>query len=77
MRPLAWARGGPEQLYDVTSDPRERNDVAASRPDLLGRMRTAADRELALQREHAATTRPLSAMPADTADALRALGYVQ
>ncbi len=77
VRPLAWAPGGAEELYDLTEDAGERTNLAGARPGELARLRAAADRELALQRERAATARALSTMPADTADALRALGYVQ
>ena len=77
LRPLASAPGGREELYDLAADPRERTNLAATRTDSLGRLREAADRELACEREQAATPRPLRVIPADTADALRALGYVQ
>ena len=77
LRPLAWAPGGPEELYDLAADPRERSNRAATRTDQLVRLREAADRELAREQEQAAAPQPVQAIPADTADALRALGYVQ
>lgn len=36
---------GTEALYDLVEDPQERTDVAGSRPDVVGRLRTQLDSE--------------------------------
>ncbi|MFN7951252.1 MAG: sulfatase [bacterium] len=80
VRPLddsAASSIASEELYDLAADPRERTNLAGTRGDVLARFRESAAQELARQRAHAAAPRTLEAMPSETGDALRALGYVQ
>lgn len=38
---LARQAAGPEQLFDLESDPAETNDLSAAKPDVLGKLRAA------------------------------------
>lgn len=40
---LRRAADGKAELYDLVADPREQNDLAASRPEVAGRMRSELD----------------------------------
>jgi len=66
---------GTVRLYDLDSDPWERRDLAAARPDLVAKLRTELDGLVAAQPPaHEVATAPVE--PA-TAEALRELGYVE
>ena len=56
----AGADDGPEQveLFDLAADPAETNNLAASRPDDLARLRAALDAAAALDRDALATDPP-------------------
>jgi arylsulfatase A-like enzyme len=65
-----------EQLFDLATDPAERTNVVATRPDEATRLRA----ELAAWREtaaRAATRAEAAAMSEDHKAALRALGYIE
>ncbi len=77
IRSLASADDAAEELYDLNADPHERANLATTRSEVRDRFRVLAEAELGRQRASAAPQRMLDAMPAETSDALRALGYVQ
>lgn len=66
-----------EELYDLSDDPTESNNLAASAPAELGRLRS----EISLIGGEAETptpgTRDSSSPGSDTIDSLRSLGYLQ
>ena len=70
---LMFSRTGPPwtRLYDLNTDPQERTDLSASRPDMLAKLKT--QREAFLK----STSRGLTAQGKgdETKEALRALGY--
>jgi len=61
--------GGEEtpagSLYNVASDPGETTDVSAAHPEVVQRLRTAAE---AFERELAATSRPIGKLESDAED---------
>ncbi len=64
---------GQRELYDRRSDPREQRDLAADRPDVVGRLQSALDRFAESERRGEAIE-PLA--PEDV-EALKALGYLE
>ncbi|MBW3563538.1 MAG: sulfatase-like hydrolase/transferase [Acidobacteria bacterium] len=67
-----------EELYDLSTDPSEANNLAGSAPAVLGRLRS----EISLIGVEAATqapggTRDSSSPSSDTINSLRSLGYLQ
>jgi iduronate 2-sulfatase len=62
-----------EELYEVTADPGELEDLAQARPEMLGKLRAALARRLAAMSENASIDVELS--EEDRAH-LRALGYI-
>jgi hypothetical protein len=74
---LKYVRGidGSEELYDVRRDPGELHDLAAERPEVLGRLRELMDRCFAsLGTAAPAEDRPLSS---ELTEELKALGYLR
>lgn len=69
--PAFVRRGGTVELYDVETDPAERHDLSADRPDVARRLDARLDEWLALHGP------PVAAPPVDGQDRLRALGYVE
>ena len=68
-----WNGERPPELYDLTSDPHERRNVIAEKPEIAVQLRARIEeRVAALPRMHDAA--PLSE---ETREALRALGYVE
>ena len=64
------------ELYDVISDPDERADLSAENPGLAGRLQSHAQRWLEDCRKNAWQTGARGELDAETAERLRALGYV-
>ena len=63
-------QGPRAELYDVSRDPRETHDLAATEPDAAARLRAA------LEREHPLVLPSPEAVPPEVAERLAALGYV-
>jgi len=59
------------ELYDTSADPRETRNLAADRPDAVAAMSAWLDREVGTL-----APAPPEAVPAETREALAALGYV-
>ena len=66
-----YIRAPRPELYDVTADPGEKDDLSARQPEVLARMAAALDRALAASGE-SSTAR---ALEPEAAERLRALGY--
>jgi arylsulfatase A-like enzyme len=64
---------GREELYELTSDPAERQSLAATRPDVTRTLAALTDERLAKLPDAA----PAAPLPDETLRALRALGYVE
>jgi arylsulfatase A-like enzyme len=62
-----------DELYDLSDDPGEHTDLAASRPAEVARLRAALQEELARHPAAKGSTAPASR---EELDALRALGYI-
>ncbi|REJ82765.1 MAG: hypothetical protein DWQ30_08600 [Acidobacteria bacterium] len=71
-------RPAVEELYDLTHDPREKNDVADEHPRLMAQMREAVDHLSAVGGDDGREGEPPSdPIDARQLEALRALGYIQ
>jgi arylsulfatase A-like enzyme len=67
---------GATELYDVESDPGERDDLAARRTDVAAALAAGLDRWIAAHPTDGSGA-PAAPMPADVQRQLRALGYVE
>jgi arylsulfatase A-like enzyme len=74
-----YGAGGEREvhLYDLEEDPGERNDLAATYPELTREMVGRALGWWGTERRGSAGTGPAAVMDAETEEALRALGYLQ
>ena len=73
--PWKYIQAPRPELYDLASDPGEKQDVAASSPDKAGELRTKLEQEL-LRLSPAPGAAPGQAVSPDSRDRLRSLGYV-
>jgi arylsulfatase A-like enzyme len=64
-----------ERLFDLETDPEEKRDLAASKPELLAALRERI-REAYEELEKRGGEAPTRALDEDEVDRLRALGYV-
>jgi arylsulfatase A-like enzyme len=65
----------PEEMFDVATDPGEKADLLASKPDQAEIMRAEMGRSTLVAQEHAGQAEQ-AGMDAATQDRLKALGYV-
>jgi len=67
------------ELFDRRSDPREEEDLADIRPEVVGTLRAALDLHFGPERRVVATEddRPADTMDPETEERLRALGYIE
>ena len=63
-----------QELYDLTNDPGELNDLADMRPEVVARLRSVLDARLAAAKETVGGQAELSE---EEISELRALGYVR
>lgn len=66
--------GGPPVLFDLTGDPLERQDVAASHPAVVSRLRARIDE---LSKQLAAASAATDVLTPDDERRLRSLGYLE
>jgi arylsulfatase A-like enzyme len=68
----------PIALYDRTTDPTERRNIAALHPDVVTAMAQRLDLRRQADLEHRRSLGPpVDVVPIDTTDALRQLGYIR
>jgi arylsulfatase A-like enzyme len=70
----SWSDREWEEIYDLRTDPGERNDLATTRPDLLAQLRTLLERQLATG---ARVPSRDAALTDEEKERLRALGYIR
>ena len=75
---LLWSSNGRHELYDLVSDPDERNNVMAEQPDVASRLQADMEAWLATFEHADGPSQPASEADVDDAvmERLRDLGYV-
>lgn len=79
---LIWRESGPEELFDLRSDPGEEQNLAESHPELLRRLESGLQAWMAEHADAAPRVESGERAPFDSADPhaleeLRALGYLE
>jgi len=68
--------GGPDELFELESDPREIHDVAADHPQVVARLLAVLEEYLSSAAEPPVEPRPDREVPEETRKQLEALGYI-